>query len=452
MTLPEHIGPYTILSRLGRGGMGSVYKVIMPDFETIAALKILDPFEATLEIFGKEKIAEMFTDESRIMGTIKSPYVVKILDSGADELGVPYFVMEFYCNNLGAVISEHYHIERLTRVVAPDRVMEYGLELLEGLTCLHGKGIIHRDIKPYNILISDQGTIKLCDFGLSRLRGETPAAPTGMRVGSPYYTAPEQVHDPECADERADLYSVGVLLYRMLTGELPSMKHFSLSMVNVLFDRQWDRFFAKALNLQRENRFQNCSEMREALHALHIHWENRKAEACERMDTVTATGDERTILRLKPVRVAGRNARDVFDATELFQPRHKVDNRFSLTANDDVVFDRSTGLYWDRSGSAELYSWQQAAEYVLSLNEQGYGGHRHWRLPTVNELFSISQGGLEVDSLCGQQFIKQTRNNYWSCDWRSDGTAWYVNTLMAYADWQDATCAYSVRAVTGRDN
>lgn len=432
--------------------MGAVYKVLRPDSKRIAALKILDPFEATVAIVGEEKVVALFKEESRIMRGLDSPYVVKVWETGVDALGTPYFVMEYYCNNLGAIIGEHYRVERASRRVAPERAIRYGLDLLEGLADLHAGGIIHRDIKPYNILLSDLGTVKLCDFGLSMERGETPATPDGMRVGSPFYTAPEQAHDPSKADARSDLYSVGVLLYRLITGELPSMKNFSLSMVNPLFDQHWDRFFAKAINLQSRERFQSSREMRDALGNLHLCWDKRVASACNVLGGWNGGRVPEERLRSQGRRLSGAEAREVFRASELFQPQRAVVNEFLVVQRGGPVVDKATGLCWHQADSADFFDWEQATEYVAVLNERATGGHVNWRLPTVNELFSVVRGGHDWETLCGPQYFAESQNSFWSSDWRSEGTAWYVNTQMAYADWQDKSCAHNLRAVASDDD
>lgn len=140
--------------------------------------------------------------------------IADIRDFDSDEQGNPFYIMEYYCNNLGVMIGEHYRVEETSRILDPEKIFLYGSEILDGLGCLHHAGIVHRDIKPYNILITDQDTPKICDFGLSRVRGETFPSAHVLNVGSPYYAAPEQIADPESADQRADLYSVGVMLFR----------------------------------------------------------------------------------------------------------------------------------------------------------------------------------------------------------------------------------------------
>ena len=155
------------------------------------------------------------------MAGLNHPNIVSIHDYDQDR-GKRFYVMDFYANNLGTMMGESYTVESPSRPIPVDRAIGYTRQYLEGIRCLHDAGIVHRDIKPFNLLVTPRDTVKICDFGLSKLRGETDAGPGNLKVGSPYYAAPEQERDPNSVDERADLYPVGVMLYRMLTGRLPS--------------------------------------------------------------------------------------------------------------------------------------------------------------------------------------------------------------------------------------
>lgn len=245
----EKIGRYHILRKLGRGGMGSVYKAVVPVINKVVAIKVLDPFETLVALLGNERLREIFTFEAVTMAGLHHPGVVDVWDFGEDEQGRPYFVMEFFCNNLGNMTGESFQMEKACRRINPDKVLSYGRQILDGLACLHHNQIIHRDIKPFNILITDEDRAKICDFGMALSKGFSFSEPKKMQIGSPYYAAPEQTSYPDRVDGRADLYSAGVLLYRMLTGELPSMRSFSLSRVNPLYDNAWDDFFSRSLSL-----------------------------------------------------------------------------------------------------------------------------------------------------------------------------------------------------------
>ena len=185
------IGPYEICGLLGRGGMSLVYKVRLPVVEKIMALKLFHPRPLLIDLLGEETLKKLFVAEAKIMAQLSHPHLLEVRDFNHTS-ETPYLVMEYYCNNLGALIGESGELEKPTRRLKPDRVFHYGRQILLGVDRLHRAGIIHRDLKPANFLITDEDQIKIADFGLSLLRGETLSAPENLKVGSPYYAAPEQ--------------------------------------------------------------------------------------------------------------------------------------------------------------------------------------------------------------------------------------------------------------------
>lgn len=228
--------------------MGKVFLVELPPIGKIAALKLFSPDTMLAKLMGRETLRDLFIREAATLALLRHPHVVGIHD--VDEVnGDPFFVMDYYADNLGALIGEHYMVERETRTMRIDRALAYTRQTLEGLACLHDAGIIHRDIKPYNLLLTPWDTIRICDFGLSKLRGEPFRGPANLNVGSPFYAAPEQEKNPDQAGPATDLYPVGVMLYRMLTGRLPSEAPFSSafrppSHLNPDLDDHWDQWSA----------------------------------------------------------------------------------------------------------------------------------------------------------------------------------------------------------------
>lgn len=188
----KKIGRYEIVGRLGQGGMSSVYKARAPLTGRIVALKILKPRnEIFAELVGEERLKKMFLEEARIMGEISHSHVAKVLDCDVAD-GVPFIVLEYFAHMLGTTIGEGYHIEKDTRVIDGSKCCRYLSQILLGLERLHFAGVVHRDLKPGNLMITDDNRIKLIDFGLSKVHGEETFSIPGMQVGTPYYAAPEQ--------------------------------------------------------------------------------------------------------------------------------------------------------------------------------------------------------------------------------------------------------------------
>ncbi len=438
----EKIGRYDILRKLGRGGMGSVYKAVVPVINKVVAVKVLDPFETLEALLGYDRLREIFTFEAVTMAGLHHPGVVDVWDFGEDEQGRPFFVMEFFCNNLGNMIGESFQMEQACRRINPDKVLNYGRQILEGLSCLHHNQIIHRDIKPFNILITDEDRAKICDFGMALAKGLSFSEPKKMQIGSPFYAAPEQGSRPDKVDGRADLYSVGVLLYRMLTGELPSMRSFSLSRVNPLYDNAWDDFFAKALSWHPDSRFQAADEMADGLKQLQVHWKSVSSQ--HDSGNRSEEEDERIFLRKEPENVCGKKARILFGLSDMHRPKKPISNRF-VSREKGTIHDEATGLFWQHGCSRYSLSWQSARDYVSSLNSRAFAGKNNWRLPTVNELVSL----LREEAWKSEENPFPDRGKWlWSCDRHGDRDAWYVNMDMGFADWQDITCRNFARAVS----
>jgi serine/threonine protein kinase len=448
----QRIGRYIIRGLLGRGGMARVYKVTLPMIDKTAALKLLDPDPLLAKLMGPQKLRDLFISEARTMAALNHPNIVAIHDFDLAQ-GRPFYVMDFFANNLGAMIGESYRIEKPSRTIPTEKALIYTRQTLNGLACLHDAGIIHRDIKPFNLLVTARDTVKVCDFGLSKLRGETFRGPDNLNVGSPYYAAPEQEKNPDTVDPSADLYAVGVMFHRMLTGLLPaadpqSRDYHPPSRLNADLDDAWDRFAAKAVAFRPEQRFPSAAAMLGALDALETHWQERKEQTCAvappaaPLDHARASGPPRSL----PVKAPPKEAEAVFNLDRLWRPSGYIRNDFKA-APGGVVEDRATGLVWQRSGSAFPRDWQAAREYIRRLQGEQFGGRRGWRLPTVNELITLLKPAPRIQDLCVAPVFDATQRWIWSADRRSFVAAYYVDTTLGFVGWQDFSAPFYVRAV-----
>jgi predicted Ser/Thr protein kinase len=242
-----------IFELLGQGGMGAVYKARQTALDRLAALKILPPLVGDDPAF-----AERFTREARALARLNHPHIVSVYDFGKTEDGLYYFVMEFVDG------TDLRHVIR-SGEISPKEALAIVPQICEALQYAHEEGIVHRDIKPENVLLDKKGRAKIADFGLAKLLDRPPAAYTltdpQQKVGTPHYMAPEQVEHPHEVDHRADIYSLGVVFYEMLTGELP-LGRFPPPSRKVQLDVRLDEVVLKTLEKEPERRYQQASQVK----------------------------------------------------------------------------------------------------------------------------------------------------------------------------------------------
>ena len=253
-----------ILEVIGQGGMGAVYKARQPALERFVALKILAPRSG-----GDLDFSGRFSREARALAKLSHPNIVGVYDFGqvqsvadapAGSQPLSYFIMEFVDGpNLRQVEREGKLSSREALQIIP--------QICAALQFAHDEGIVHRDIKPENVLLDKKGRVKIADFGLAKILGqEADFRLTGARdvMGTPHYMAPEQVEKPQEVDHRADIYSLGVVFYEMLTGELPLGK-FDPPSHRVQIDVRLDDVVMRSLAKSPERRYQQVSEVQTEL-------------------------------------------------------------------------------------------------------------------------------------------------------------------------------------------
>lgn len=445
------IGRYIVRGQLGRGGMASVFKVEMPVTGKMAAMKLLKPNEFLTALVGMDQLRELFTTEAVVMANLRHPNLVDVWDFDEGDGGL-FYIMDYFCNNLGAMIGETYETERPSRVLPVDKAVRYTRQALHGLARLHHAGVIHRDIKPFNMLVTDLDTLKICDFGLSKLRGETFRGPENLKVGTPWYASPEQEEDPDAVDETTDLFAVGVTLYRMLTGRLPMESPRRPSRLNPDLDGDWDEFILKSIAWRPGARYPKASEMLRALDACFEAWrEARDRECAVSEDFLGEEAPPEPMARsprTQPIKVRPQVARARFRLDELWRPSPCIRNDFAENG-DGTIHDRATGLTWERSGSEYPVTWEQANIYIEWMNRNRFAGHRDWRLPTVDELRTLIDPAPRGRELCIEPVFDRTQKWLWSCDRRSHIAAWYVSLDLGFVAAHDFTGYYYVRGVRG---
>ncbi len=240
-----------IIELIGRGGMGFVFKARQPHLDRFVALKLLPD-----SLAHDPHFAERFNREGRTLARLNHPNIVSIFDFG--QAGGFYFLLMEYVD--GVNLREAMRAGRFS----PSEALAIVPKICEALQYAHEEGVLHRDIKPENILLDTKGRVKIADFGIAKIVGEdkpdVSLTATGATLGTPHYMAPEQFEKPATVDHRADIYSLGVVFYEMLTGELP-IGRFSPPSQRTSVDPRVDDVVMRTLEKEREKRFQSAGEM-----------------------------------------------------------------------------------------------------------------------------------------------------------------------------------------------
>lgn len=245
---------FELLELVGRGGMGTVYQARQKNLGRLVAIKLLP-----VEISADEALASRFQREAQTMARLQHPNLVTVFTSGETVEGHFYFVMEF-------VAGEDLQ-KRLRRgPMECSAAVKILREICDALEHAHQVGIIHRDIKPSNVLLDGAGQARVADFGLAILKGQNAErlTRTGAALGTLEYSAPEQTDNPARTDQRSDIYSVGVMAFEMLTGQLPRGV-FDPPSKQATVDWRFDEVILRALQHDPEKRFPTVAAFREAL-------------------------------------------------------------------------------------------------------------------------------------------------------------------------------------------
>ncbi|MCX6063852.1 MAG: serine/threonine protein kinase [Caldiserica bacterium] len=279
MKQPEHIGKYEVLEEIGRGGMGIVYKALHPVLERYVAIKVLPEYLARQDPDFRTR----FLREARIMVDLSQSGIVRVIDADSWQSSM-YLVMEFVDGwTIRQVMSGADAKGRKPPFeLTVDRSVDILQQVAGALGYAHEKGIIHRDVKPSNILIDKNGHTWITDFGIAKsLSSATMATQAGVSLGTPEYMAPEQFSEGTRSqiDSRADIYSLGCVFYEMVTGKTPfegetplgvAYKHVNLPcphprQFNPAVSPALEQVILKMLAKNRDERYESCESLREDL-------------------------------------------------------------------------------------------------------------------------------------------------------------------------------------------
>ncbi|MDA0811366.1 MAG: serine/threonine-protein kinase [Verrucomicrobia bacterium] len=251
--LADALARFRFSELIGRGGMGAVYRATDLELDRTVAIKVLPP-----QVSGDPQFAERFVREARALAKLSHPNIVTIYDFGETDGGMFYIVME---QVEGSDLRHALRSGTITLEIA----LKVVPQICDALHYAHQKGIVHRDIKPENILLEPDGRVKIADFGLARVVNsqlpEWSLTATEQLMGTVKYMAPEQLEGAPDIDHRADIYSLGVVFYEMLTGELP-IGRFSSPSEKRPMDQRVDSVVFKTLEKERDKRYQHAGDVK----------------------------------------------------------------------------------------------------------------------------------------------------------------------------------------------
>lgn len=206
--IPARIGHFRITGKIGKGGMGDIYKAVQEPLNRIVALKVLPP-----KLSRDEEFAKRFEIEAKAISLLQHQNIVSIYEYGEED-GLRYFAMQFVDGtDLGRFIASN-------KMLSIIEIIDFSKQICRGLRYAHSHNIIHRDIKPGNALLDKNGVIRLSDFGIAKIFSGTDITMTGSAVGTPEYMSPEQAQGKKL-DAQTDIYSLGILMFEMLTRKPP---------------------------------------------------------------------------------------------------------------------------------------------------------------------------------------------------------------------------------------
>lgn len=263
---PSFIGNYKIIGKLGKGGMGDIYKAVQEPLNRVVALKVLPP-----QLSRDEEFAKRFEIEAKAISLMEHQNIVSIYEYGEED-GYRFFAMQFVDGmDLGCYINEN-------RVVAVPEIIDFSKQICRGLRYAHNRNIIHRDIKPQNILLDKNKVVHISDFGIAKMFSSIDITMTGSAVGTPEYMSPEQAQGKKL-DAQTDIYSLGILMYEMLTRKPPFTANNSMAVAYKQVHEQpvppsvkrkdtpkrLELIILKALKKEKHERYESVEELLEHL-------------------------------------------------------------------------------------------------------------------------------------------------------------------------------------------
>lgn len=347
--LPENIGTYKILQIIGMGGMGVIYKALQESLNRVVALKVLPP-----QLCNNEECTRRFEIEAKAISLLQHQNIVNIYEYGS-EGGYRFFAMQFVD---GHNLSETIHNKKVMPI---SDIVDFSKQICRGLRYAHAQNVVHRDIKPHNILIDKENVVRLTDFGIARIFTMDNITLTGVTVGTPEYMSPEQAEGNQ-VDSQADIYSLGIVMYEMLTKKPPfvannpiaiAYKHVHEMPVPPSIKRRdtpkrLELIVLKALKKKKADRYGSVAEMLEHLDSVDLE---------EIVERPTVTFSMKSIMKQ-----AGSIPKDILD--KRITDRREGQRRNIKKPLRNLIFDKE---YWLDTFARQWLSFSLSLVLALIL-------------------------------------------------------------------------------------
>jgi uncharacterized protein (TIGR02145 family) len=415
------IKDYSIIKQLGQGGMATVYLAFDNKFDSNVAIKLLNK-----EYTHNENIRKRFLAEAKSMFRMSHPNIIKVTDL-IDDNDTVAFVMEYLD---GETLKEF--IERKGKL-SDEEIKNLFSQMLDAVGYVHKQKLVHRDIKPSNFMINREGLIKLMDFGIAKNTDsnttEYTQTGTGMQMGTPMYMSPEQITETKSVTAQSDIYSLGVVLWQMVTGSKPydtsTLSTFQLQMKIVQetlpkTNTNWDEIIEKATNKDIERRFSSCNEFLKSLFgsqqtnnsSLTNNYLPQKSN--EDIEKTIVVGDEKTII----------NSKNEFPTIKIGDQKWMIKNLDIVNfRNGDKILEAKTMIDWNQACRNKKPVW---CYYNFDpSNNYKYGKIYNWyaindyriiapikfKIPTANDFICLIDylGGMEA---AGNKSRVTKKNNF----------------------------------------
>jgi len=431
---------YEVKKILGQGAMGVVLKVWDTLEDVFKAIKVVPPQMAHDELSFKG-----LKKEVNAASKVSHPNVIDVHSLEKWE-GLYFIVMEYVEGKTLATLLAENETEKLPE----DLVMNYMKQVCDGLKEAHKKGVIHLDLKPQNIMVTNDGEIKILDFSISYQITKSMTTLTGQNLsaGTLPYMAPEQVSKKfGRVNEQTDIWGLGATMYHLLSGEVP------FETENQIKDLEEEPYELEGVSAYIEAIVSGCMEKDRTKRYKKV--SEIFAESSLIAFEKNTKNSQEFVSRLPfPfMDISNKQAEFLIKEKNYSHSSLNINGEFINNYNqrtiyhDKVIIDEATGLMWHKSGSSYSMSWKNAIEWIKELNKKDYAGLNNWRFPTLDEGASLLENNKNKNGLFIDNLFAKEQKYIWTGDSSGSERMWSIGFLLGVVGWRNIDDSIFVRPV-----